>query len=78
MIRDVVSSTEWKFDFTVSEDEDGGCFHVEDSEGRYVCSCSSEESALTIAGALNETWKDKRWPEAFATLHLHPSDTAWP
>jgi hypothetical protein len=52
--RDVVSTEDWEFDFVVEVDDDS--FVVQDASGRFVCSCDTEDNALSIAGALNHAW----------------------
>ena len=53
--RATTPAADWKFDFSVEEDEDGD-FIVQDAYGIFVCQCDTEDNALSIAGALNQTW----------------------
>jgi hypothetical protein len=52
--RDVALAADWEFDFCVEREE--GEFVVQDASGKFVCSCDSEDNALSVAGALNQAW----------------------
>lgn len=53
--RDVVDTADWEFDFSVERDPEGE-FVVQDASGKFVCSCNTEDNALSVAGALNQAW----------------------
>ncbi|HYX21266.1 MAG TPA: hypothetical protein VFA98_10525 [Thermoanaerobaculia bacterium] len=56
--RDTVDAADWEFDFSVErgEKESGISFIVQDASGKFVCSCDTEDNALSVAGALNQAW----------------------